>query len=92
MLCASVMRAAHPSTIRTPRYSTKRVTILEQRPMRWLCTLAVLLLTPATAMARPGQAKGLDRAVKQLRHEATRRTRNAWIARITENAPVTPRT
>src|ERR1041385_997274 len=36
--------------------------------------------------------KDVDRAVKQLRHEATRRPRNAWIARITENAPVTPRT
>lgn len=36
--------------------------------------------------------KDLARTAKPLRHEATRRPRNARIARITENKPVTART
>ncbi len=42
--------------------------------------------------ATPARQQDVDRAVRQLVHEATRRPRNAWIARITENAPFTPRT
>jgi len=42
--------------------------------------------------ADPGRAKESSYATKPVRHEATRRARNAWTARIAENAPVTPRT
>ncbi len=43
------------------------------------------------APTRAGQ-KEVARAAKPLRYEVTRRPRNAWTERITENAPVTPRT
>src|SRR5947208_2051763 len=37
-------------------------------------------------------SKDVARAAKPLRYEPTRRSRNAWTARITESPPVTPRT
>lgn len=59
-----------------------------------LCNVAFLLLTPATAMTRRTRArrKEVAHAAKPLLHEAIRGARNARTARITENAPVTPRT
>jgi transcription elongation factor GreA len=39
---------------------------------------------------RGNPALAARRAARMLRHDATRRSRNAWTARITENRPVTP--
>ena len=56
------------------------------------CVLPAPAASPSSGAPTRARRMKLACTTKPVHHEATRRARNAWTARITENAPFTPRT
>jgi hypothetical protein len=85
------MTSTRSSDPRTIIPNGRRVTVV--RPAGWRLPRTAGSNHRTAEVARRARTPLQQRLeLLPLRHEATRRLRNAWTARITENAPVTPRT